>query len=128
MKFLISILAVLSTHAFAGVYYDNLWRTNDVVTCFAEGEENVRNENNYVLKVRAWKEKHKAKVKQWVTEEFSEERTGINFTGFLNCEESPEADVIIFHNKNSKVGTVFLGGIHGLALIGPYPGTIKGFT
>jgi hypothetical protein len=127
MKKLIPLLILATTSSFAGVYVENLWRNDEVTTCFAEGEQGRREDEGYVLKVRPWKEKHKAKVKQWVTEEYSAERTGIYFTGFEDCEETPNADVIIFHNKNSSLGTFIFGGIHGLALIGPYPGSVKGY-
>lgn len=118
---------LVSTYSFAGVYFDNLWETNEVTVCFAEGEQERRETDGYVLKVKSWKEKNKANLRQWVGEEFTADRTGINFTGFLDCGDSPEADVIIFHNKNSRVGTFFLGGTNGLALIGPNRNAVVGY-
>lgn len=127
MKTLIALLAVISTQAFSGVYVENQWRHDEVTTCFAEGEQGNRATDGYVLKVRNWKQKNKDRVKKWVNEEFSPERTGIYFTGFEDCADSPDADIIIFHNKNSSIGTFIFGGTHGLALLGPYPGSVEGY-
>lgn len=127
MKIILSLLVVFSTHAISGVYYNNLWEKNEVSVCFAQGEVGKRDTDGYVLKVRNWKEKQKSKLRQWVSEEFSAERTGIHFSGFLDCEDSPDADVIIFHNKNSPLITFFLGGVHGLALMGPNPNAAEGY-
>jgi len=127
MKTLIALLAVITTQSFAGVYVENQWRHDEVTTCFAEGEQGNRATDGYVLKVRNWKQKNKDRVKKWVTEEFTQERTGIYFTGFEDCADSPNADIIIFHNKNSSLGTFIFGGTHGLALLGPYPGSVEGY-
>lgn len=127
MKFFIILSLLISFHSFAGVYTNNQWQNYEVTTCFAQGEAGDRQTDGYVLKVRNWKEKNKEKVKNWVNEEYTNERTGIHFTGFLDCDETPNAQVVIFHNKNSKVGTFLLGGIHGLALVGPYYGSVEGY-
>ena len=128
MKLFFFVLVVLTTQSFAGVYVNNLWRTQEVSVCFAEGEKDKRETSHYVLKVKNWSKKNKANVQKWVMEEYSVERTGIHFTGFLDCQESPYSDVIIFYNKNSRVGTFLLGGTHGLAVMGPHPGIVKGYS
>lgn len=127
MKKIIILIVLVSAQAHAGIYFDNLWKTNEVTTCFARGEEGGRHAGDYVLKVREWKQSQKDKVKKWVNEEFTPERTGIHFTGFLDCEESPEAEVVIFHNKNSKLKNILLGGMNGLANLGPNQGSVTGY-
>lgn len=81
------------------------------------------------LKPRNWSSRNKKRVEKWVTEEYTEEKTGIFFSGWKDCEESPEAEVIIFYNKNSAILTALFGGLHGLAgEFGPLrPGTIEGY-
>jgi hypothetical protein len=128
MKTILFLSVLISLPSFAGIYYNNQWSHYAVTTCFADAENETRDTGEtYVLKVRKWKESNKAKVKEWVEQEFSAERTGIHFTGFLDCAESPNAEVVIFHNKNSKLGTYFFGGLHGLANLGPSYGSVKGY-
>ncbi len=128
MKTILFLSVLMSLPSFAGIYYENFWKSNEVTTCFADAEKDSRDTGGtYVLKVGKWKESNKVKVRQWVGEEFSEERTGIHFSGFLNCDETPDADVIIFHNKNSKFGTFLFGGLHGLAALGPSIGSVEGY-
>lgn len=115
----------LETHA--NIYSRNTWEVNEVTTCFAEAEKTPREEGPYVLKVRDWKDKDKEKLEAWVKEEYTPERTGIHFTGFSDCEDAPDADIIIFKNKNSKLGVFFFGGLNGLALLGPFENEVVGY-
>lgn len=126
-KLILPLMLLATTSSFAGVYVDNTWRNDEVTVCFAKGEKTNRDEEGYVIKARAWKEKHKKLVKQWVEEEYKPERTGIYFTGFQNCEDAPDSDVVIFHNKNNRVGTFIFGGTHGLSVVGPHSGSVDGY-
>jgi hypothetical protein len=126
MKYIL-LLSLFTTSAMANIHTRNLWKHNEVTTCFGQAEEVLREEGPYVLKVRDWKDKEKEKLKAWVLEEYSPERTGIFFTGFEDCENAPDADVIIFKNKNSKFKAFFAGALHGLALLGPYFGEVAGY-
>lgn len=126
MKKLIPLSVLFAISSFANIHTGNVWKNYDVTTCFASGEKGSRDEG-YVLKVREWSEKDKTKIRNWVNSEYTAERTGVHFTGFLDCEDSPNADVIIFYNKNSKIKTFLFGGIHGLATMGPYPGSVEGY-
>ena len=124
MKYL--FLFLVPATLFAGVHSENPWRQREVKACFGgDGPEKPRAEG-YSLKIGKWKSSDKAKVRRWVSEEFTPERTGISFTGFGDCAQSPDADVVIFYNRNSKVGTFIFGGLHGLSTIGPHSSSIEG--
>lgn len=127
MKYLLLIATVFSSQVFANIHSGNTWRHYEITTCFAAGEEEVRDEEGYKLKVRDWSEASKEKIKNWVNEEFTPEKTNIHFTGFNDCEENKKSDVIIFYNKDNRLKTFWLGGIHGLALLGPRPGDVKNY-
>ncbi len=122
MKILLLVLIFNIHTVFAGTYSKYLWPNNEVVVCFAKGEKKKRETPEAYLKVRDWIETNKLSVKSWVNEEYSSKRTGIYFTGWKDCEETPEAEVIIFFNKNNKILTSIFGGLHGLASIGPKGG------
>lgn len=115
MKLLIAILLAGSIQSsVAGIYSKVLWDKNDVEVCFAQGEEGKR-DYGYKLKVRSWSEKDMANVKKWANAEYTPDRTGIHFVGWKACSEAPQADVILFYNKNMK----FFGNLGGLASVGP---------
>lgn len=124
MKWFFFLLIPLA--AVAGVHSDNPWSKREVKTCFGGNGPERPDSEDYKLEIRAWSRGDKAKIKQWVTEEYSEERTGIHFTGFGDCKDSPDADVVIFYNKNSRIATYLLGGLHGLSTIGPHFGSVSG--
>lgn len=81
------------------------------------------------LKPRNWSSRNKKRIQNWVNEQYTLEKTGIHFTGWKDCEEAPEAEVVIFYNKNSVIMTAIFGGLHGLAgEFGPLrPGRIEGY-
>ncbi len=99
----------------AGIYSENTWEKKDISVCFADAEPTPRTESGYVLRVKNWNKSFKKKVEFWVNEEFSPERTGIHFTGWKSCKDSPEADVILFYNSNSYIKRFILGGLDGVA-------------
>lgn len=127
MKKLLPLLILSVSSSFAGVYVDNTWNHNEVSVCFGAGEKINREVEGYVIKARSWSKKQKQLVEQWVKEEYKAERTGISFSGFEDCENAPDADVVIFHNKNSRMGTFIFGGTHGLSVIGPHSGSVDGY-
>lgn len=113
------LLAVCTiSSAQAGAYSKKLWDKNELTVCFAKGEPEKRKSYSHQLKIIDWKEKDKAKVKEWTNSEYTKERTGIYFTGWKSCEETAQPDVIIFFNKNSR----FFGNLDGIAAgYGPVP-------
>ena len=135
MKLLLPLLILLSFSAQASIYGSYyLWPKQEIKTCFARGDKLPRTDGKYVLKFRDWNKSQKAKIKRWVQEEYSSERTGIHFVGFEDCGVNPDIDVAIFYNQNSKIDSLVHGGMDGLASLGTmgarilmYP-LIKGFV
>lgn len=95
-----------------------LWPHNKLTTCFADGDGQDLQNGPLVLKFRKWKKSDKEKVKSWVLSEYSEERTGIHFVGFEDCEDNPVTDVAIFYNQNNKFSSRLFGGLDGIASFG----------
>jgi hypothetical protein len=118
MKSLIVLFVISLQSAFAGLYTSEyLWPRNEVVVCFAQGEEDPREvEDEYdvfKMKIRDWNKRDMKKVEKWVNEEFTNEMTGINFIGWKMCAETPEAEVILFYNKNFPSHRFFSGRLMG---------------
>lgn len=108
---LLTFLAFLNlTSAHAGIYSKVLWNHRELVICFAEGETGARTSYTHKLKIEDWSEENKKNVKVWITSEFTPERTGVYFTGWKMCSAAPEADVILFYNKNNQ-----FSDLHGIA-------------
>jgi hypothetical protein len=125
---LFAVIAVSAQSAMANTYVKNFWTHNELSTCFAKAEVENRFAGEYKIIVRDWSDKDKANVQKWANEEYTEERTGIHFTGWQNCEETPNADVILFYNKNSVIKTSIFGGLNGLASnLGPTAGIVIGY-
>lgn len=115
MKYALLSLIFVAQTALAGVYSENTWKNPQIIVCFADAEEEPRVENGFTIKVRNWNNSNKKKLEKWVNEEYSEERTGIYFTGWKSCAEETEADVILFYNSNSYIKRFVLGDIDGVA-------------
>ncbi len=126
---LICLILQFSTIAGAGIYSDNLWDKKDIRVCFAGEEKEPRTESGFELKIKNWNRVQKNNLQLWVGQEFTSERTGIYFTGWKDCQNSPNADVILFYNSNSRIKRFFHGGLDGVAgELGPrYDGEVKGF-
>lgn len=126
----LAVIAISSQTLLASTYSKNLWTQNELVACFgkAETDKEKVNMGPYKLTIKEWKEKDKQEIKQWVNEEYTAERTGIHFTGWLDCDQSPNADVIVLYNKNSKIKSAFFGGLQGIAsTLGPVAGIVPGY-
>jgi hypothetical protein len=123
-----ALIAINAQSAMANTYVKNLWNQNELVACFGKSAEERVNMGQYKFIIKDWKEKDKEDMKRWINEEFTAERTGIHFTGWLDCEESPNADIIIFYNKNSKIKSALFGGLQGIASnIGPATNIVPGY-
>lgn len=124
MKWAYLVLLMMSKSLMAGTYVRNLWPKKEVVVCFAKGESQRRETNIGRLNIQDWSEPDKLQVKNWVNSEYTLERTGIHFTKWRSCEDSPEADVVIFYNLNNS----FFGRHNGLATMGQQVrGSIYGY-
>lgn len=118
MKYLMLLSLLAINSSYAGVYAYNTWPHNEVTTCFAIAKYGPAELTGYKLELIEWRESEKLLLRKWVNEEFSSERTGIHFTGFQDCEVTPNADVILFRNKNSKFLSSLTGGVSGLGTLG----------
>jgi hypothetical protein len=113
--------------ASAGIYVENPWPQNEVTVCFAKEEKNERRINNEFVKARSWKKQDKVKVMNWVNEEFRHDRTGIFFTGWHDCELSPNADIVLLYHKNKHIFSKS-DGLHGVSgSFGPARKAVDGF-
>lgn len=127
---LLFLFFLLLGHASAGIHVQNLWQTNAVEVCFARGEARPRVDAGVSFKIRDWSEEDKAKIRAWITVEYSAKKTGIHFTGWKSCEEARMSDVILFFNDKSMLMTALLGGqyIKGRAgALGAYPRSVPGY-
>lgn len=125
------LLASLNSFAFSVYAPDNTWSQNEVRVCFAPGESAKRTDLAIEVKVINWSKSKREKVRKWVEEEYTPERTGIHFVGWESCADDPKADVVMF---TSPVGLFekiisFKHIYYGLATIGTRLGTerIKGY-
>lgn len=110
MKAAFAIFTIfISLSAHAGTYSKILWNKNEISVCFASGESNKRKVWDRHLKIRDWNQEDKINVREWTESEFKPERTGIYFTGWKTCKETPNADIILFYNANFKYFATFNG-------------------
>lgn len=125
MRKLICALA-LPLMAQAGIYEPHtLWDKKEVVTCFYSQKSQLIGTNlvsyDYAKKElkfipRALSARERDKIKQTVTAHYKEEVTGIHFTGFKDCSETPEPDLIVLEAKGRFL--IFDPSFAGRAVIG----------
>lgn len=96
--FLSVFLGILySLNSFCGIYVpEEVWPYRNVSVCFSDQSYQDK-KDNIVDPDHVWPQEAKVQIEQWVNEEFKPERTGIYFIGFKNCNEDPDADVIVFY-------------------------------
>lgn len=128
MKWIIIFLIFNVSNVYSGVHTKNLWPYNEIKTCFAQPENSVRVIDPYKINVQHFPDFHRLWVITWVRQEYTAKRTGIHFIGFKDCEETPDADVVIFYNRNTPDGKKTRYGQHGLAFHGYKPGKIEGYS
>lgn len=127
MKILLLLLSFVSV-AKANIYVHQLWQKQEVSVCFGKAEEKSRFFLGKEFSIHNWSKTDQNKIKTWVMEEYSQERTGIHFVGWTDCEEAPDADVVVLFHKNSPVLANTFNGIHGATFYsGPSFGTIDGY-
>lgn len=117
------LLYCFSVSSIAGNFYDRpLWDSREVSVCFSNLVGEFEFPGGTLKKVSKWRSKHKNTVKKWITEEYSSKRTGVYFTGFQNCEESTDSDVVVFLTKKkffNVIKSTLFGGTNGFATGGP---------
>ncbi len=125
MKKLIAILGLIPTlSSFAGSLYTDrsVWDTKDIDVCFASGEKDKRELSGENYPISNWSEGNKKKIQEYITSEYKIERTNIEFSGWKDCDENPQAKLVIFYGKK-RLGNYFsdliIGSTLGLSSIGP---------
>lgn len=108
MKRLLAAL-VLPLIAKAGIYEPHtLWDKKEVVTCFYSAKSQLLGTNlvsyNYAKKElkflpRALSSEERQQIKNTVLAHYKPEVTGIHFTGFKDCANTPEPDLVVMEAK-----------------------------
>lgn len=124
-----SLLFVLTFPALAGVYSKIIWDHREISVCFAPGEEGERFDKygGYKVKIRDWSDKEKSNVENWINEEYTPERTRIHFVGWRDCQDAPDAEVVLFKSYDNKILKYLFGGIVGWAGLGGLHYQVEGF-
>ncbi len=95
----ISSITVSQVHA-SLFRSDSLWKKNTLSICFAEKtKELVKVKSGfgkYNFYNKSFSPSEKLKLKSWVLENYSLEKTNITFSGFESCTDKKSADVIIY--------------------------------
>ena len=105
-------MASLQTFAQATIYEPFvLWDKSDIKVCFFNKPEQII-ATKYRLDKKSLKEQEftpsylsndeKNEIRTLVQETYTKEKTGITFTGFKNCSEEANYDVMIIKAKNIK--------------------------
>lgn len=112
----------------AGVYLNsNLWPMHSLTACFGEKEDTPRfTENGRKLRIQKWKLEEQESIRAWITEAYNFESTGIYFTGWRDCAETVDPDVIIFIHSRPLID--FFSGFSGTVnKVGYHPGLVEGY-
>lgn len=112
MKALLPLLFLVMHSTHAGVIWKYPWQTKKISTCFAKEEKQIRDIGVLRTHIFNWSAEEKETLKALLAQEYSIERTGIEFGGFKDCEEFPKADIVLFKARDG-------GLLGGQASIGP---------
>ncbi len=125
MKFLLSAL-VLPLLAHAGIYEPHTtWDKKEIVTCFYSEKSQLIGTNlvsyDYAKKElkflpRALSTSEREQIARTVRAHYREDLTGIHFTGFKDCSQTEEPDLIVLEAKGRFV--IFDPSFAGRAVIG----------
>lgn len=122
-SFLISFLSlVFVSQASAGVSNYLAWSKTEIDVCFGNPQTKVHVEGikNGFSK---WKEDEKAFIQKTLEDEYLPERTGYSFTGFGNCEDQKNHNVVLLKKSLFSLTTITLRGAStsGESIIIPSP-------
>lgn len=105
-SFAVSIF--LASNATAGiVYLSTLWKNSEVRVCWATQSDlssaceigdnfsSTPESNTSFVSSDIGRQR----IKNWVNEQYTSDRTGIHFIGWQACSEDPSADVLVFFNE-----------------------------
>jgi hypothetical protein len=122
-------LLFISFHSWASVYEPNVvWDKSEIEVCFMD-ETRQKNEtqiSSYAIIGLLWGINPKPvtstqskKVKEALEQEFTQEKTHIQFTGFEKCSETSNADLVVMNNESFVLFNKFEYNIFaGMASIG----------
>jgi hypothetical protein len=72
------------------------WAARELLPAICEAETPLQVDDE-VLEIPD--PKVRRKIAKWVTSEFSNEKTGIRFSGWRTCAQAPESDIYLFYAK-----------------------------
>lgn len=128
-KPILNLLSVILTlpQAYAGIIEPaTLWEKNEIVTCFYNSEAQLAPtklktvqgaKETYEFVPKELSRREKKKVAETVLKNFSAERTGIYFTGWKDCSDTEEYDLIVMEAKG-LVPFITRPSFNGRAVIG----------
>lgn len=112
MKKIILLSSLLSVSSHAGIIEPLVkWKKKKITVCFANSTKTVsgkvHQDRLQNIKLYKFSEAEKDMIIRVVEGEFSQEGTGIHFTGWENCEANPVADAVISKSKTSALFGLF---------------------
>jgi hypothetical protein len=113
------ILTLISSVAQAGLYSPQTWPNKKIEVCFARGGLDIRDAGGNPTTTSALKASDRAKVRLWTEHDYTPQTTGIHFVGWKDCEEAPEAEIVVFYSWRSRIWHALAGGTEGYAYVGP---------
>jgi len=115
----VALIALASTTASAGFYSPQIWPNKRIEVCFARDGLELRDASGNPTSTSPLRPADRAKVRLWVEQDYTPQNTGIHFVGWKDCEEAPEAEVVIFYSWRSHIWHALVGGTEGYAYVGP---------
>ncbi|MBC98367.1 MAG: hypothetical protein CME63_11490 [Halobacteriovoraceae bacterium] len=124
---LVMIPALFSSVTHAGIIEPHVtWDKNELKTCFLSDESQLAQtqlkskkytKENYDFSPKYLSKRKRENVKHIISKEFTPERTGLHFTGFIDCKNMRNPDVIVMRAA-SKIILLDTPSFRGRAVIG----------
>lgn len=112
---LFAFLVLASSASYAGVAKYNRWTQAEINVCFGEKETEYYMTGMEGPK-RDWKQSEKELVQKVLEEEYTPARTGYFFSGFKNCSETENINIVVGVRSGFTVQSV--AGVNGIATVG----------
>ena len=112
---LVFLFLLLASNSKAASIYSmsGIWNHPDVEVCFAAKEKRRRHFETHELPIDSWPGANRHAVQNWVQKDFTSETTGIHFTGWLSCSETPNAEIVVFFGAGDE------RDLAGHSMVGP---------
>ncbi len=113
----VAVLSIAAPALAGTIQPHSAWPNQDVSVCFSPGEAfNVSSVDGPFTGMSAeWTATEKTRFQAWAEEQYTAERTGIHFTGWGDCDETADANVVLYVTE-SRQGE--LGGRASLGTTG----------